>query len=131
MTQTTLAPGDHLLELTVDARPRSCLLHVPPSYDPDRPWPIILAFHGATSNARLMQVFSGLSDKADQAGFLVAYPNGTGNLPNVLTWNGGNCCGYATKNQVDDVAFVRALLEDLQDRVHLDPRRIYAAGMSN
>jgi polyhydroxybutyrate depolymerase len=126
-----LTPGKHWFELAVDGRTRSYLVHVPPSYDGSSPWPALLAFHGATSNARLMEVFSGVSDKADQAGFLAVYPNGTGNLPNVLTWNAGNCCGYAVKNRIDDVAFVRALLDDLHGKANLDPRRVYAAGMSN
>jgi polyhydroxybutyrate depolymerase len=114
----------------VDGRLRSYLLHVPPGLDPGRPVPVVLAFHGATSNARLMQQFSGLSAKADAAGFLAVYPNGTGNL-NVLTWNGGTCCGYAHNHQVDDVAFVRAVLDDLAGVAPVDPRRVYAAGMSN
>ncbi len=116
--------------LPVDGRERSYLLHVP-SHDRTQTWPVVLAFHGATSNGRLMEQFSGLSAKADQAGFVAVYPNGTGNLPNVLTWNGGACCGYAVNNNVDDVAFVRAVLDDLGQVLPIDPRRIYAAGMSN
>jgi len=123
--------GGSLAELNFDGRTRSYLLHKPAAYDGATPMPLVLAFHGATSNARLMQLFSGLSAKADEAGFLVAYPSGTGNLPNVLTWNGGNCCGYATKNDVDDIGFIRALLNHLQETLSVDPRRIYAAGMSN
>ncbi len=117
--------------LQVDGRERSYRLHLPADYDGMHPLPAVLALHGATSNGRLMEVFSGLSEYADRAGFCAAYPNGTGNLPNVLTWNGGTCCGYALKNHVDDVAFIAALLDDLAARVPLDPRRLYVAGMSN
>jgi polyhydroxybutyrate depolymerase len=78
-----------------------------------------------------MEQFSGLSAKADRAGFVAVYPNGSGALPNVLTWNGGGCCGYAANHRVDDVGFVRALIDDLGRLVRLDPRRVYAAGMSN
>lgn len=124
-------PGSHVRTLHVDGRERSYLLHVPVGFDGTRPLPAMLAFHGATSNGRLMQLFSGLSDKADAAGFFAVYPNGTGSLPNVLTWNGGRCCGYAFNHQVDDVAYVRALLVDLAGFVPVDPRRVYAAGMSN
>jgi polyhydroxybutyrate depolymerase len=117
--------------LHVGGRQRSYLLHVPEGDDGRRLLPAVLAFHGATSNGRLMEQFSGLSTKADRVGFVVVYPNGTGNLPNVLTWNGGSCCGYAVKNDVDDVAFTRALLDDLAGQVMLDRSRVYAAGMSN
>jgi polyhydroxybutyrate depolymerase len=120
-----------LRTLTVDGRERSYLLHVPPARGNATRWPVVLALHGATSNGRLMEHFSGLSSKADEAGFLAVYPNGTGNLPNVLTWNGGGCCGYAVNHAVNDVAFVRALLDDLPQVAPIDAQRIYAAGMSN
>src|ERR1700687_1395450 len=99
MNNDNLQAGSATRFLESDGRERSYNVHVPPGYDGERVWPVVLAFHGATSNARLMEVFCGLSDKADQAGFLAVYPNGTGNLPNVVTWNGGDCCGYAKNNQ--------------------------------
>src|SRR5262249_28453659 len=49
----------------------------------------------------------------------------------LLTFNGGNCCGYAKENKIDDVAFVRALLDDLEKTVNVDKKRVYATGMSN
>jgi polyhydroxybutyrate depolymerase len=131
MKANVLQPGNTTRQLASGGRQRNYVVHMPPGLDVSKPVPVVLAFHGATSNARLMEVFSGLSDKADQAGFLAVYPNGTGNLPNVLTWNGGDCCGYAKNNDVEDVAFVHALLDDLIQIAPVDPARIYAAGMSN
>ena len=128
----SLGPGDHRRELTVDGRQRFYLIHVPAVYDAETPTPVVLAFHGGGGNARVMQSFSGLNDKADEAGFLAVYPNGTSGLVAAMaTWNGGECCGYAQRKRVDDVAFVRALLDDLQKVANVDPRRIYATGMSN
>ncbi len=121
-----LQPGDTTRSLQVDRRTRTYLVHVPKSYDGTKPYPVVLAFHGGGSNAEQMVRFCGLSEKADQAGFLVVYPNGTGLLPAMLTWNGGNCCGFAMQHQVNDVAFIRALLDDLESALKVDRRRIYA-----
>src|SRR5205814_4253661 len=96
----TLGPGDHTHTLTVDGRKRTYLVHVPKSSGGKKPWPVVLAYHGGGSNAEQMVRFCGLSDKADQAGFLVVYPNGTGQTAAALSWNGGNCCAYAMQNQV-------------------------------
>ena len=76
---------------------------------------------------------SGFNEVADQDGFLVAYPNGTSRVSNniLLTWNGGDCCGYAQQKNVDDVGFVRAIVTDLQSLANIDAKRIYASGMSN
>ena len=78
----------------------------------------------------MMAWFSGLNQKADQEGFLAVYPNGTGRFSS-LTWNGGNCCGSAMQQRVDDVAFIDAVLDDLANVVNVDTKRVYATGISN
>lgn len=126
-----LLPGDHALTLSHGGRERSYIVHVPR----DRlvnPWPVMLNFHGGGSSAAGQQAYSRMDATADREGFLVVYPNGSGVLASrLLTWNAGRCCGYAMKNAVDDVAFVRALIEDLASRVDVDRGRVYATGLSN
>jgi polyhydroxybutyrate depolymerase len=129
--QGPLPPGDHIRTLEVDQRSRSYLVHIPKSYDGTKAVPVVLAFHGGGSNAQVMVQFCGLNDKADQEGFIVVYPSGTGRLEKLLTFNAGNCCGYAMEQKVDDVAFTRALLDDLGKAAKVDPKRVYATGMSN
>ncbi|HEY2385490.1 MAG TPA: PHB depolymerase family esterase [Candidatus Binatia bacterium] len=123
--------GDSTHTIVVDGRPRTYLAHVPPNYDGQTPLPVVLVFHGGVSNAAITVRFTGLSDKADEARFLAVYPSGTGRLARALTWNAGSCCGYAQHEHVDDVAFVRALLDDLAGHFAIDARRIYATGISN
>lgn len=112
-------------------RERSYIVHVPPGEPGERGRPVVIAFHGGGSNAEIMIRFSGLNAKSDAAGFIAVYPNGTGRLPLLLTFNGGNCCGFAFENNVDDVAFVNALIDDLAGRCKVDLTRVYATGMSN
>lgn len=126
-----LQPGDSKRSLAVGSRLRSYLVHVPPGYDGHEPIPVVLAFHGGGSNALMMSRFSGLDEKADAARFLVVYPEGSGPNENTQSWNGGNCCGYAMMEQVEDVEFVRVLLTDLASIAVIDQRRIYVTGMSN
>jgi polyhydroxybutyrate depolymerase len=126
-----LGPGDHSRSLTVGRLERNYLVHVPKSYDGTRPFPVVLIYHGGGSNAEGMVRFCGLNETADKEGFIAVYPSGTGVLKQVLTWNGGNCCAYAMRNNVDDVAFTRALLDDLAKAIKVDAARVYATGMSN
>jgi polyhydroxybutyrate depolymerase len=124
-----LRPGDHSRSLAVDGRNRAYLVHVPPQYDPAAPMPMVLAFHGGGGNANNMVAFSGLNEKADQAGFIVVYPEGSGRLPRMLTFNAGNCCGKAAESKIDDVAFTRLVLDDLERIANVDRRRVFATGM--
>jgi polyhydroxybutyrate depolymerase len=60
------------------------------------------------------------------------YPFGTGKLAKtLLTFNGGECCGYAMDNKVDDVGFTRELLDDLAKVANIDADRVFATGLSN
>jgi len=93
---------------------------------------VVLNFHGGGSNPRQYRDYVQMDPQADRAGFIVVYPYGSGLFrERLLTWNAGSCCGYAMRENVDDVGFVRALLKDLAARVDYDPRRVYATGMSN
>jgi polyhydroxybutyrate depolymerase len=126
-----LTPGDQLRSLEFDGQTRSYLMHVPRNFDPSQPAAVVLAFHGGGTNAKSMVRFCGLSEMANQAGFLAVYPNGSGRNPNFLTWNVGNCCGHAMRENVDDVGFLRVLLDDLVRVGPIDESRIFATGISN
>jgi len=127
-------PGTTRQTLTVGGTERSYLIHVPASYDGSSAVPLVLMFHGGGGSGANAERMSEMSPKADAEGFIAVYPNGTGPLPNqdrLLTWNAGHCCGDAMRNNIDDVGFIRALIVDLQQQYRIDPRRIYATGMSN
>ncbi|MBI2331319.1 MAG: dienelactone hydrolase family protein [Chloroflexi bacterium] len=111
---------------------RSYILYTPANLDVSSSVPVVFVFHGGGGNAENAMRMSGMNEIADQQGFLVVYPNGTSRFEDKLfTWNGGDCCGFAQENQMDDVGFVRAIIGDLQTVTNIDPKRVYASGMSN
>jgi len=127
-----LKAGDHVLSLNVGDRERTYLLHLPLAYDGKHSLPLVIVLHGGGGNAPGAVRMTGFSEKADKEGFVVVYPNGSGRLKNrLLTWNSGNCCEYALDNNVDDVGFIRALIDELEKTRAIDPRRVYITGMSN
>jgi polyhydroxybutyrate depolymerase len=113
----------------VEGVERSCLVHIPPRLDLSQPSPLVLVLHGAAMNAQMMASFSGMNAQADVSRFIAVYPNGTGWQNTLLRWNSG---GIGPEQQKpDDVAFLRALLDDLAAALKVDPRRVFAAGLSN
>ncbi len=125
-----LGPGDYERVVIVADAGRSYLLHVPPKYDPKKPTPVVLSLHGAWANARLHAGFCGLNSKADQAGFIVVSPNGRG-IGSLLFWNSGMVRPRRGAEQADDVQFIAKVLDNVNKVVHVDPKRVYATGMSN
>jgi polyhydroxybutyrate depolymerase len=112
-------------------RTRAYLLHVAPTYAPGKDVPLVLVLHGATQSPENIERMSGMSSLADELGFIAVYPRGTGRIANIPTWNSGNCCGYAQENKIDDVGFIRALIEKLEAGYSIDRRRIFVTGISN
>lgn len=123
--------GDH--EQTVEHEgPRSYLLHVPASYSPRRAWPLLVVLHGAYSDGEATEKLTTFGEIADRQGFVVAYPNATARPAGTLQlWNAGHCCGKQVVDHVDDLGFVGAVLDDVERKVKIDPRRVYVAGYSN
>ncbi len=119
---------DDTWQLAFGADTRTFDVHFPATYDPNVPTPVILNFHGFTSNAPEEVLLSNMNDKADTAGFIVVYPQGTGTAQ---SWNAGACCGDAAAQKKDDVGLVGAILDMLEDRLCVDAKRVYATGMSN
>lgn len=132
--QVLKRPGTYTLSLQHAGQTRSYLVHLPPSYQPGTPTPVVFAFHGGGGHMALQAgAHYGLTEKADQAGFVAVFPNGHSRLPGgkLATWNAGACCGSARDANSDDVGFVRAIMARLPDHVSVDRQRIFATGMSN
>lgn len=122
----TLSAGDTAFSLMSGGLTRSGLLHVPASYDASLGSMLVLNFHGYTSNSAEEVVLTRMNASSDARGYIVAYPDGVG-----ASWNAGDCCGDAWNNSVDDVQFVRDLLARLESEYCIDPKRVFATGMSN
>jgi polyhydroxybutyrate depolymerase len=119
--------GDATWTLTSGGLTRTLTVHVPASYDPAQTTPLVLDFHGEFSDGAQQDELSGMSAKADAEGFIAMFPEGIGG-----SWNaGGDCCGTALQENVDDVGFVSDILETAAVRLCVDPRRVFVTGMSN
>ena len=102
---------------------RSYLLHAPAGSGAR---PLIVLLHGRLGTGAGMEKMTHFDAVADRAGVIVAYPDGWRR-----SWNDGRPGTPAHRRQVDDVAFILAMIDDIGHRVPVDPRRVYVAGMSN
>ena len=123
-----IPPRDQTLSLDFGGDTRTFDVHVPDTYDPKVPMPLIVNFHGFTSNAPEEELLSNMNGKADSVGFIVAYPEGLGTAQ---SWNAGACCGQAAQENKDDVGLVGKILDMVEDRFCVDQKRVFATGMSN
>jgi polyhydroxybutyrate depolymerase len=111
------------LTLTSAGEQRTARVHVPRAAAGTR-LPLVLAFHGAGASGIFMENYSGLSELADRAGFLVVYPSAYGTHP---FWS----LNDDMPNGKEDLTFISDLLDNLEDNMCIDTSRVYATGVSN
>lgn len=120
---TALKPGETTATIDVGNAKRTFILHVPTGYDGKSAVPLVLDWHGLMSSGSGQRGVSGYRALSDKEGFIVAWPNGLDSA-----WNVGPCC---TKSRdVDDVAFARAIVDDIGKRACVDPKRVFSTGFS-
>jgi polyhydroxybutyrate depolymerase len=129
------APGDYRFSFVHDGMTREYLVHVPKSYRPGHAAPMLMALHGGGGDADFQadDFRYRLISKSEQAGFIAVFPNGYSRFPSgiLATWNAGACCGGAQKNNVDDVGFLREVVQRLERQASVDRSRVFVTGMSN
>ncbi len=124
----TSQPLDATWTVNVAGTMRTAEVHVPASYDPSRPTPVVLDLHARLGNGADEMMLTSSKAKSDAAGFIVVYPE---SITSPTSWNAGTCCDPANTNHVDDVGFISALLDQLEAKLCVDADRVYAMGMSN
>jgi polyhydroxybutyrate depolymerase len=122
--QTTSVSG----EIEVGGLKRTYLLHTPPGLRKDEAVPLVLVFHGGSGTGEGMEKLTRFSALADREKLVVVYPDGIGK-----NWNDGRVVptSKAHREKIDDLAFVSALLDTLGKDQSIDPKRIFATGVSN
>jgi polyhydroxybutyrate depolymerase len=123
-----MAGGGELVagELSVGGRARGFTIRLPRTASGGIP--LVLVLHGNHPDAggRLMRDWTTFDEQADAKGFAVAYPDGYGGC-----WADGRGVTAADEGGVDDVAFLRAVIDWSAERHGTLPDRAVVAGISN
>src|SRR5882757_3169767 len=116
--------GSTAHSLSAGGLDRSYRLYVPDGVA--SPAPLVVMLHGGFGSGQQAERSYGWDELADGAKFVVAYPDGVGRA-----WNVGGCCGRPGRENIDDVGFINAIVDDIAGHVAIDPKRRYATGISN
>src|SRR5688572_28076014 len=109
---------------------RPAAVTLPPGYDGATPVPLVVILHGRFTSPDYVQPLFGLDTLADR-GALVVAPDGTRDPSGNYYWNATDACCDLYDERPDDVAYLVGLIEEVQTRFRVDPKRIYLLGHSN
>jgi polyhydroxybutyrate depolymerase len=127
----SLAPDAGSPVETALVQARQFGLVVPKGYDSSRPAPLVLLLHGYGGSGDSQLKYFGFEAVANKRTVFVAHPDGLLDSKGSRYWEGsGPCCDF-DHSQVDDVAYLTAVVHDVQKRYAIDPKRIFAVGHSN
>lgn len=103
---------------------------VPSSYSSKSPIPLVIALHGYSSSGKQLESFVNFKAVAEQRGFILVSPDGTVDATGNQFWNATEvCCNFFS--EVDDDAYLISILNDMESKYSIDPKRIYFVGHSN
>jgi polyhydroxybutyrate depolymerase len=97
----------------------------------DAPRPLVVLLHGYGSSGKNHDTYFGLSAIARRRGVLLAIPDGTRDHKGLLYWNATEACCDFDGVPLDDVAYLDAVVRDVESKRRVDPARVYAIGHSN
>lgn len=127
----SLASGDSTKMITVGGLNREYILHVPSAYKGTSATPLVIDFHpigGSDTSWRSGSPYPALVDKE---GVITVYPKGEPSPNQGNAWNVEGCCvSKVNGTEVDDVAFAKAMVTEVEKVACIDPKRVYAVGFS-
>ena len=136
--EVSLDAGDSTNTLILDGGGRTYNLHILRGCDLTKPAPLVFAFHGGRAERGVLR---GLHSHRAQSRRERLHPRRArrnhlhpGPLPRharrVERWKLLRVAAQINTD-VDDVGFVRAMIDTLSQQVCIDPKRIFATGFSN
>jgi polyhydroxybutyrate depolymerase len=103
----------------------------PSNYDPSKPTPLLVMLHGYSADGPTEEAYFQLGTLVDAKTILYAYPDGTKDPMGNRFWNADDACCDAYGIPVDDVAYVGAILDDVESKYNVDRKRVWIVGHSN
>lgn len=112
-----------------DARP--AIMHIPADYVGATALPLVILLHGYSVSADVQESYFRLSTRVDEREFFLLRPQGTSNPEGKPFWNATNACCNFYGSTVDDVGYLKDLIEEAKADYSVDEERIYFIGHSN
>ena len=125
-------PDAGMLPTTVGGD-RPAKVFIPEDYDAAKSYPLVILLHGFGATGAAEDLVFRLGRQVTDKQFLFVLPDGTKNSNGARFWNATDACCAATpaERQVDDVAYLRGLVSEMEAHFSVDAKRVYFVGHSN
>lgn len=118
----------HIVHLIGDAE-RPAVLALPPTFDAERPYLLLIGLHAYDSNAWQYDQYLRLSALTAGEHLALLLPHGLEDADGSRFWNATPWCCAPEGGGVDDTAYIASLLEDAAELMQIE--QVVAVGYSN
>ncbi len=116
-------------ENQVQGRPYE--LRLPAAFDKNEPVPLVVMVHGYGVNGIGQDILFPISSALKERQFIYALPSGTVDATGKRFWNATDACCDFGRIAVDDVSFLRAVIDDVKSKYKIDARKVFLVSHSN
>jgi len=95
------------------------------------PAPLLILLHSASTSGVHQENYMHFGPVAKKSGLIYIAPDGMTNPEGKRFWNASKSCCNRYKQEVDDVAYINSLIDEISKKTPIDPKRIYLVGHSN
>ncbi len=107
------------------------LIYLPENYDKNKKYPLIISLHGLGGSASFQNLIFDFRPLTTEMNFILAVPNGLKGGAGLRFWNATDFCCGSNQKPVDDVQYIRDLIDGMAQEYSVDRKRVYLFGHSN
>ena len=121
---------EYLQALTI-GKERKAEFLLPSSFVKEKAYPLIVYLHGYMSDSSHEKYYIGLKQSLKEREFILLLPNGNKNSKGLRFWNANKyCCDYENSG-VNDIKFIREIINEIKQDYLIDSSKIFLFGHSN
>ena len=114
----------------IDLDDRTATLVAPTSWAGEA-LPVVFELHGFSASGQLQDLIYQASLRVDEKQFILVLPEGTKNPDGLQFWNATDACCDFYGSEVNDVRFLKQLIDEVEASFPVDSDRISIMGHSN
>jgi polyhydroxybutyrate depolymerase len=109
---------------------RAARVYLPRDFDESGSYPLVIVLHGSGTSGFIEATYFGIPALAREGAFVALAAEGFTDSELRQNWNATDACCDHDDSGIDDVAYLKGLIDEAIEELAVDPARVYLLGHS-